>query len=37
MVHNDLLFEVILTGTGGIGNQAIQDSLGMIGSLTWTF
>ena len=37
VVHNDLLFEVILVGTGGIGNQAIQDSLGMIGSLTWTF
>jgi len=37
VVHNDLLFEVILAGTGGIGNQAIQDSLGMIGSLTWTF
>jgi len=37
VVHNDFLFKVILVGTGGIGNQAIQDSLGMIGSLTWTF
>jgi hypothetical protein len=37
VVHNDLLFEVILFGTGGIDNQAIQDSLGMLGSLTWTF
>jgi hypothetical protein len=36
-VHNDSLFRVILVGTGGIGNQAIQDSLAMIGSLTWTF
>jgi hypothetical protein len=36
-VHNDYLFEVILVGTGGVGNQAVQDSLGMIGSLTWTF
>ena len=36
-VHNDLLFEVILVGNGGVSNQAIQDSLGMLGSLTWTF
>jgi hypothetical protein len=36
-VHNDLLFEVILVGAGGVGDQAIQDSLGMLGSLTWTF
>jgi hypothetical protein len=35
VVHGDLLFEVILFG--GVSNQAIQDSLGMIGSLTWAF
>jgi hypothetical protein len=37
VVHNDLLFDVILVGTGGIDNQAVQDSLGMLGSLIWTF
>jgi hypothetical protein len=37
VVHNDLLFKVILVGIGGIGDQAIKDSLGMLGSLTWTF
>ena len=36
-VHNDLLFEVILVGNDGVSNQAIRDSLGMLGSLTWTF
>jgi hypothetical protein len=36
-VHNDSLFHVMLVGTGGVGDQAIRDSLGMIGSLTWTF
>ena len=36
-VHNDSLFHIMLIGTGGIANQAIQDSLGMIDSLTWTF
>jgi hypothetical protein len=36
-IHNDYLFHIILVGVGGVGNQAIQDSLGMIGSLTWTF
>jgi hypothetical protein len=34
VVHGDLLFEVVLYG---VGDQAIQDSLGMIGSLTWAF
>jgi hypothetical protein len=37
VVHNDFLFKVILVGSGGIDNQAVQDSLGMLGSLTWTF
>lgn len=37
VVHGDLLFEIILFGVGGVGNQTIHDSLGMIASLTWTF
>jgi hypothetical protein len=37
VVQNDLLFEVLLVGNGGLSDQAIQDSLGMLGSLTWTF
>jgi hypothetical protein len=36
-IHNNYLFHIFLVGIGGIGSQAIQDSLGMIGSLTWTF
>jgi len=35
-VRHDLLFEIHLFGNGGVSSQAIQDSLGMIGSLTWT-
>jgi hypothetical protein len=37
VVHHDLLFKVIVVGNGGVGDQAIQDSLGMLGSLRWTF
>jgi hypothetical protein len=37
VVHNDLLFEVVLLGFGGVNNEAIRDSLGMIGSLKWAF
>lgn len=37
VVHNDALFKVILFGAGGVSNQAIQDSLAMLGSLSWTF
>jgi hypothetical protein len=37
VVHGDLLFEVILDSVGGVGDQATQDSLGMIGSLKWAF
>jgi hypothetical protein len=37
LIHHDGLFEVFMSGTAGLGNQAIQDSLGMIGSLKWTF
>jgi hypothetical protein len=37
VVHNDVLFEVLLIGNGGVSDQAIQDSLGILGSLTWTF
>lgn len=36
-VHGDGLFEVVLLGVGGISNDAIHDSLGMIGSLKWAF
>jgi hypothetical protein len=36
-VHGDGLFEVVLLGVGGISNDAIHDSLGMIGSLRWAF
>ena len=34
-IHNDGLFEVFIFGTGGLSNQAIQDSLGMLGSVAW--
>jgi hypothetical protein len=37
IVHHDRLLVVRLFGTGGIGDQAITDALGMIGSITWTF
>ena len=36
VVHDDGLFEVMVIGTGGIGDQTVRDSLGMLGSLTWT-
>ena len=35
VVHKDYLYEVRLFGSGGVSNQAIQDSVGMIGSLAW--
>lgn len=34
-IHNDGLDEVFLEGMGGLGDQAIQDALGMIGSVVW--
>jgi hypothetical protein len=37
IVHHDRLLAVQLLGTGGIGDQAINDTLGMIASITWTF
>jgi len=37
VVHNDALFKVFLVGNGGVGDQAIRDSLGMLGSIRWTF
>jgi hypothetical protein len=37
VVHNDLLFEVNVIGTDGIGDQTVRDSLAMFGSVTWTF
>lgn len=37
IVHHDRLLAVQLLGTGGIGDQAINDALGMIASITWTF
>src|SRR6267142_493142 len=36
-VHHNRLLGVRLFGTGGIGEQAIDDALGMIGSIAWTF
>jgi hypothetical protein len=35
VVHKNFLYEIRLFGAGGLGDQAIQDALGMIGSLTW--
>jgi hypothetical protein len=35
-VHKRLLYAVWLSGTGGIGDQAIQDALGMMSSIVWT-
>jgi hypothetical protein len=35
-VHKGLLYAVWLSGTGGIGDQAIQDALGMMSSIVWT-
>jgi hypothetical protein len=35
VVHKDFLFEIYFVGTGGIGNGALQDALGMLGSITW--
>ncbi len=37
MVHKDLLHGIRLVGAGGISDQAIQDALGMMGSIGWTF
>jgi hypothetical protein len=36
VVHKDYLYEIRLFGSGGVSNRAIQDSIGMIGSLIWT-
>jgi hypothetical protein len=35
-VRHGLLFEIYLSGKGGVSNHAIQDCLAMIGSLNWT-
>jgi len=35
-IHDNGLLGVRLFGTGGIGDQAIQEALSMIGSITWT-
>jgi photosystem II stability/assembly factor-like uncharacterized protein len=35
-VHDKKLFGVRFFGTGGITDKAIQDALGMIGSIVWT-
>jgi hypothetical protein len=37
IVHHDRLLAVQLFGAGGIDDQAINDALGMIGSIAWTF
>jgi hypothetical protein len=36
-IHRNSLLGVRLFGAGGIGDEAIQDALGMIGSIAWTF
>jgi len=36
-VRSDGLFEAFLFGSGGLGDQAIQDCLAMLGSIEWTF
>jgi hypothetical protein len=37
IVHHDRLVGIRLFGIGGISEQAIQDALGMAGSITWGF
>jgi hypothetical protein len=37
IVHHERLLGVHLFGAGGVSDQALQDALGMIGSITWTF
>lgn len=37
VVHRNRLLGIKIVGTGGISDQALQDALGMIGSITWTF
>ena len=36
IVHGNLLYGIRLVGVGGISDQAVQDALGMIGSITWS-
>jgi photosystem II stability/assembly factor-like uncharacterized protein len=36
LVHKGLLYAIWLHGTGGIGDQAIQDALGMLSSIAWS-
>jgi hypothetical protein len=36
MVHKDRLFEIWFFGTGGVSEQALNDALGMLGSVVWT-
>jgi hypothetical protein len=35
VVHKDLLYEIWLFGVDGVGDQAVQDALRMIGSIAW--
>jgi hypothetical protein len=35
VVRKDFLYEVFLFGSGGVSRQAIQDAVGMIGSVIW--
>jgi hypothetical protein len=35
VVHKNYLFEIRLFGAAGIGDQAIQDVRGMMGSIVW--
>jgi photosystem II stability/assembly factor-like uncharacterized protein len=36
-IHRNSLLGVRLFGAGGIGDNVIQDALGMVGSIAWTF
>jgi hypothetical protein len=35
VVHRDYLYEVWLYGAAGVDEQALQEALGMIGSIAW--
>jgi len=37
VVHKDLLHGIRLLGANGISDQAVDDALGMIGSISWNF
>jgi hypothetical protein len=36
VIHRDRLFEIYFVGADGVSDQAVQDTLGMMGSITWS-